>query len=470
MSNPPELPGGPVPPTPVPSDSKLRAAPVARTPAPPPPGLIDHPRYKLIGVVETGGMGTVYKAEHQIMKRLVALKIVNPSLLSSPQMRDRFFKEIGAAARLTHPNIVQAYDAERLGESHFLVMEFVEGTNLHELVRRNGRLPVGRACDYVRQAAAALQYAFEQGILHRDVKPHNLMLTPGGVVKILDFGLARHASELAAEELEFELGTPLQGPDVTLGGGGPPPEPPELPPMKTRPVSQRMTYRGLGTPDFIAPEMALDPRRADVRTDIYSLGCTLYFFLAGQVPFPGGDLAYKLRCHWHRTPTLLRDLRGDVPPRLEEVLARMMAKNPSERFQTPGEVASALGSFAASHSGRLLVVDDDPFTRAALALALEDQGLTVETAADGRAALSRLSQGPLPDLILLDLMMPGMDGWQFLQELRREPTLSQIPIVVVSCLDANVARAAALGVADYVCKPVGVDELAARIQTYFPKP
>src|SRR5262249_21197309 len=160
-----------------------------------PPELERHPRYRVAALVGRGGMGTVYRAEHTLMGRPVALKVIDPRLLEHAGSLARFRQEVMAAARLSHPNIVIAYDAEQAGAHHFLVMEFVEGTNLADYLRTRGRLGAGEACAYVRQAALGLQHAFAKGMVHRDIKPHNLMLTPDGQVKVLDFGLARFVSE-----------------------------------------------------------------------------------------------------------------------------------------------------------------------------------------------------------------------------------------------------------------------------------
>ncbi len=261
-------------------------------------------------------MGAVYKAEHRLMERTVALKIINRELTDRSAVVERFRREVKAAARLDHPNIVRAYDAEQAGDTHFLVMECVEGTTLARLVAERGPLTVAEACDCIRQAALGLQHAFEHGMVHRDVKPQNLMLVPGpggsapGVVKVLDFGLARLASELAPA-----------GPATSTG-------------------------IMLGTADYIAPEQADDPHTADTRAAIYALGCTLYFLLTGQPPFPEGTLMQKLMAHGKRSFRPLTDFRSDVPPALVEVLDRMTAKEPARRYPTPGEAARALAPFA----------------------------------------------------------------------------------------------------------------------------
>jgi serine/threonine-protein kinase len=267
--------------------------------------------YLVLERLGEGGMGTVFKARHRKLGRIVALKRIRKECLSNPDAVRRFQREARAVAQLTHPNIVLAYDADQAGDDHFLVFEYVEGTDLGKLVRERGPLPVAHACDFVAQAARGLQHAFEKGLVHRDIKPSNLILTNSGVVKVLDLGLAR----LASAETLLEQPTTL-------------------------------TQEGavMGTPDFIAPEQARDCRSADIRADVYSLGCTLYFLLTGSAPFPGGSLTEKLLKHQLDAPTPLRSLRTEVPPAVAVVVAKMMTKRPEERFQAPAEVAAALAA------------------------------------------------------------------------------------------------------------------------------
>jgi WD40 repeat protein/serine/threonine protein kinase len=271
--------------------------------------LARHERYRVVRLLGTGGMGTVYEAEHRVMRRLVALKVIKGAYTANAAALERFRREVRAAARLSHPNIVTTYDAEDAGETHFLVMEYVEGTDLGRLVQEGGPFLVYLACEYVRQAALGLQYAFEQGMVHRDLKPHNLMLTPDGRVKILDFGLARFAREAAS----------------AAGVTG--------------------TGLVLGTVDYIAPEQADNAHQADIRSDIYSLGCTLYHLLAGRPPFPTGTALQKVMAHQNKDPQPLTELRDDLPEGLMLVLERMTAKDPRQRYQTPAEVALALAPF-----------------------------------------------------------------------------------------------------------------------------
>jgi hypothetical protein len=326
-------PAGPAPPT----DSWAgHEAPTAtKTPIAPeepetPPELARHPRYRVLELLGAGGMGVVYKAEHQLMERPVALKLINQSLIKDPEAVERFRREVKSAARLAHPNIVAAHDAEQSGDVHFLVMEFVEGTSLDRLVGEAGPLPVVPACDYVRQAALGLQHAFERGMVHRDIKPGNLMRTPDGRIKVLDFGLARFARE----------STP---PSVSPApeGGDRSPEPGVR--RSCAPLTRVGTL--MGTPDYMAPEQAASLHAADIRADIYSLGCTLYYLLTGEPPFPKGTTVDKLLAHAEQTPRPLTQVRSDVPPELARIVDRMLAKDPMQRYQTPAEVALALAGF-----------------------------------------------------------------------------------------------------------------------------
>jgi serine/threonine protein kinase len=429
----------------------------AGTPFPIPADLVDHPRYRILEYLGSRGMGMVYKARHLVMDRLVALKIINPSLLDRPDMVERFRREVQAAARLDHPNIVVAYDAGQAGDTHFLVMEYVGGVDLDRLLTEHGRFPVAAACDYARQAALALQHAHEKGLVHRDMKPHNLMLTPQAQIKILDFGLARFVSEATPVTPLTPAATPQADPGAAVGSR-----------PRTQELFKGITYvdTGVGTADYGAPEEAVDARRADIRADIYSLGCTLYRCLAGRVPFPVGSVAEKILAHQTQIPEPLTALRPEVPAGLAQVVERMMAKDPDQRYQTPADVARALQPFAVSARRPILVVDDNAAVRESLSEILEGQGYAVAAAANGREALDLLRNGPRPGLILLDLLMPVMDGWQFLQEYKQDPALASIPVVIISAADESQARAIALGAADYLQKPVKPDELSSKVQGF----
>jgi hypothetical protein len=268
--------------------------------------------YLLLERLSAGGMGRVFKARHRMMNRTVAVKLIHPEHVGSAEAAARFRREILAAARLSHPNIVILHDATQAGDTPFLVMEYVEGIDLDRLVREQGPRPVAAACEMARQAALGLQHAHERGLVHRDVKPANLLLAKDGTVKVFDFGLARF-SHLAID-------------DQTLA---------------------QLTRQGavIGTVDFMAPEQAADARAVDVRADVYGLGATLYFVLTGKPPFPGGAMGRKLRRIEREEPQRVEALRPEVPPALADVVRRMMAKEVEDRYQTPAEVAAALAPF-----------------------------------------------------------------------------------------------------------------------------
>jgi len=276
--------------------------------------------YVLLERLGEGGAGQVFKARHQGLDRMVALKVIRAALLSDPEVVGRFHREIQVLSRLSHPNVVRAYDAGPCGNTHMLVMEYVEGIDLARLVRKNGPLPVAQACAYIRQASLGLQHAHEHHLVHRDIKPHNLLVSgqgAAGQVKILDMGLARIGRSASGETTAAF--TERLGSSLT-------------------PVGAVM----LGTLDYMAPEPALDFHKADIRADIYSLGCTFYFLLAGRPPFGEGTVTQKLLSHQNRDVPDLAQVRRDVPVHLRAVLQRMMAKLPEHRFQSPAEVIAAL--------------------------------------------------------------------------------------------------------------------------------
>ncbi len=295
------------------------AQPASRKAPPPdiPPELQNHPRYRVLGLVGLGGMGAVYKAEHRLMGRLVALKVISPAFLKNAAAVARFRGEFRATAMLSHPHVVTAFDADQAGDLHFLVMEFVEGLPLDRLVAQRGRLSVPLACRLIRQAAEGLQHIHEKKLVHRDIKPQNLMVGRQSHVKILDCGLTRSVLDRDVN-LIAATGDAAANPHATTAG------------------------MILGTPDYIAPEQCADARSADIRSDIYSLGCTLYFALTGQPPFPHGTVVEKLNAHSSASPPAIESLRDDVPPELSRILSRMMAKDPAQRYQTPGELARDL--------------------------------------------------------------------------------------------------------------------------------
>ncbi|OYV84728.1 MAG: hypothetical protein B7Z73_14885, partial [Planctomycetia bacterium 21-64-5] len=264
-----------------------------------PSELANHPDYELIKELGQGGMGTVYLAKNRMMDRMEVLKVISKSLLDRPGALERFQQEIRSAAKLAHPNIVAAYSVLRPGDLLVFAMEYVRGQDLSQVVKQRGPLPVANAAFYIHQVAQGLQHAHETGMVHRDIKPNNLMLAISGkkhVVKILDFGLAKASSEKGAET------------GLTKSG------------------------QMLGTPDYVAPEQTLDAHQADIRADIYSL-------------FQEQSLYEILEAHHKREPKPLNLVRPEVPVELATVVAKMMAKDPAKRYQTPAELAKALVPF-----------------------------------------------------------------------------------------------------------------------------
>jgi serine/threonine-protein kinase len=265
--------------------------------------------YVLLDKIGEGGMGAVFKARNWKLGKTVAVKVIRQKRLGSAQSVRRFQREIRAAARLDHPHIVHAHDADAVGETLLLVMEYVEGgTDLARLVKKHGPLPVAEACAYVRQAALGLQHAHERGLVHRDVKPSNLLRSAAGIVKVLDLGLA-HLDHSGEDD-----------------------------------SSSVLTQEGMvmGTFNYIAPEQAADASTVDSRADLYSLGCTLYYLLTGRVPFPGGKPVEKLYRHRFEERAPLEQLRPDVSAEVTAVVRRLMAKQPDERYPTAAAAAAAL--------------------------------------------------------------------------------------------------------------------------------
>jgi serine/threonine protein kinase len=263
-------------------------------------------KYKVLERIGTGGMGQVFLCEHKLMKRRVALKVLPAAKAQDPASLERFYREAKAVAALDHPNIVRAYDIDQDENIHFLVMEFVDGPNLQELVKKIGPLDPTRACHYIFGATVGLQHAHEMGLVHRDIKPGNVLVDRTGVIKVLDMGLARFFHDEDDQ------------------------------------LTKKYDENVLGTADYLAPEQALDSHSVDIRADIYSLGGTFYYLLTGSPPFPEGTIAQKLLWHQTRETRPIRSIRPDVPEALASIIETMMRKDPARRYQTPADVLTAL--------------------------------------------------------------------------------------------------------------------------------
>lgn len=269
-------------------------------------------KYRLLDHLGTGGMSSVYLAEHTLMRRQVAIKVLPHQKVSDPAYLNRFYHEAQAAGQLHDPNIVHTYDIDNDGNTHFIVMEYVPGKNLAELVKAEGPLGARRAANYVAQAADGLQHAHDVGLVHRDVKPANLLLDEKDTIKIVDLGLAYF-------NIEGQTSLTLASEDNVLG-----------------------------TADYLAPEQAINSHNVDARADIYSLGCTLYFLLTGHPPFDEGPIAQRLLAHQTQAPPSIFKDRPTAPRELVAICDRMMAKKPEERYQSAAEVAGALRDWLAN--------------------------------------------------------------------------------------------------------------------------
>ena len=259
--------------------------------------------YQVIDSIGQGGMGQVFKAEHTIMGRVVAVKVL-PRSKSTPESIARFNKEVRTQAQLDHENLVRAHDAGEDGNVHFLVTEYVPGTDLRKLVRGSGKLSMQVAASIIAQAARGLEYAHSRGLVHRDIKPGNILVNPDGRTKVSDLGLAAFFTE--------------EDPDD----------------------SRRKNI--VGTLDYIAPEQVVNPGSASVLSDIYSLGCTMFYAVTGKVPFPGGSPKDKARAHCTKAPMDPRRLNPELSEEFAQLILRMMAKDAAGRPQTAGEVVQQL--------------------------------------------------------------------------------------------------------------------------------
>jgi response regulator RpfG family c-di-GMP phosphodiesterase len=415
--------------------------------------------YRVLERLSVGGMGVVFKAEHVHMRRVVAIKAVAVYPDQNPLIVRRFRAEARAVAQLRHPNIVAALDSGEVVNPdanapglQYLVMEFVPGHDLEEYVETFGPLPPAKACDLAYQIAAALVEAHKHHVVHRDVKPSNVRITPEGQAKLVDFGLV----------LRF---------------------------------GSRMTEPGLllGTMDYIAPEQARDASSVDIRADLYGLGGTLFWCLTGRPPFPAtGNVTQVLLSRWTQPPPSVRSVRPELPAELDAIVSRLLAIDPDDRYPDPQAVMRALHTFLQTQSldptlpaaaspekaralaegaetfgrvQRILVVDDEAPVRLLCRYALQSADVQCDEAANGALALQAI-HGKRYDLVLLDIDMPEMRGTEVLRRLRQAPPSAHFKVIMFSgraCAD-EMAEMLLAGADDYLTKPFSTVQLAARVK------
>ncbi len=297
--------------------------------------------YHVLDKLGQGGLSAVYKARHREHHTLVAIKMIKPEVFANPEGRQQFLQEVEAMARLDHANIVQFCDADQWRDTFFFAMEYIEGTDLGKVIRLSGALPVQEACDYIRQAALGLQHAYERNLIHRDIKPVNLFLTHASPQPLSATSIFATKHELATASIGKTM---LMKPVIKILDWGLA----SLRSPKGVPADQAAenTPGLVGTADYLAPEQATNANTVDIRGDLYSLGCSLYYLLTAQAPYPDGTLMQKIMAHQTAEPRPIEEFRVDVPAGVTALVKRLMAKAPEDRFQTPASAALALLPFA----------------------------------------------------------------------------------------------------------------------------
>jgi response regulator RpfG family c-di-GMP phosphodiesterase/serine/threonine protein kinase len=412
--------------------------------------------YRVLDELGSGGMGKVFLAEHRLLKRRVAVKVLPVDDDCPSAVRSRFYAEMQVLAELHHPNIVLAFDAGELTPTEpglpqliYLVMELVEGGDLERCVREKGPRPIAQACEWIREAAMGLQAAHDQHLIHRDVKPSNILLTHNSVAKVVDFGLAR------------QFCSRLTDPRALLG-----------------------------SVDFMPPEQSHDPSAVGREADVYGLGGTLFWLLTGEPPYPFQDnVGASLRLLQQEPPRRLRQLRPDAPEALDDLLAQMLDRDPTKRPTMPAAIAHQLNPFLGSRTlsaplpcplwrperidcmtvgRRVLIVDDDPPMRGVLRLILGNLGCNCVEAGDGETALT-IATGESFALVLVDLGLPGMDGYELCRRLRYRTTNPLLKVIVVSGQgDADeLSDSLPRGADDYLAKPFQPKQLTAKVRHAF---
>ncbi|MCO8120350.1 serine/threonine protein kinase [Stieleria sp. TO1_6] len=334
--------------------------------------------YRLLRPLGRGGMGVVFLAQHSVMNRLMALKILPPEASKDARRIERFKEEARASAKMEHPNIVQAYDFAESDGKLFIVMEYIEGIDLHRAIIRDGVMSPAEALDAMIQTTDALAHAHQRGIVHRDIKPSNLLLRSDGVIKVSDMGLARIGYSVATGD-----------------------------------APNRLT----GTTDFIAPEQAIDSHSADARADIYSLGCTWFFLLVGRPPYSGDSVAQRLAKHQTAPVPLVANLRKDCPASISSLIQRMMAKRAADRPASAAELLAQLKRIAGANASRNELANRPQSGHSPTAIdadsssfaSLDDSGPLREAVPAAIAEVAEIDFGSLPPMntMMLSAMSPA---------------------------------------------------------------
>ena len=403
--------------------------------------------YRILGRLGSGGMGEVYLAEDSKLRRNVALKILPPERGDSLESCERFEREARTLAALNHPNIVTLYSLEEWRDARFITMEWVDGRTLREVLNSSGPLPVADLVDIAVQTAEGLAAAHTRQLVHRDLKPQNIMVTAGGRVKILDFGLAKGLASLRAVEAGSNAETLFT--ELTLEGAL------------------------IGTVSYMSPEQVLG-KELDSRSDVFSLGAVLYEMATARQAFPGGAGTSTLAQILESEPRPLAELRPELPGELDRIVRRCLQKERSRRYSDTRILKQDLKALQQGLEGhekqgpavagaRLLLVEDEPALARGLADNFRDEGYEVRIVGHGDEALPAVAAFR-PDLLVLDIMLPGRSGLDILRDLRARG--DGLPVLILTAKGDLVDRVVGLelGADDYLAKPFAARELLARVR------